>query len=132
MAKHLLLSALTALVVTTSLWAQAGDERAGFAIRGTSVKEAVSFRQNTNNTPVAVGEIYPNPTSNQGSVLINLNAAGKIVFYNLLGTPVATHEFTKETKLLTIDFSSFAEGVYFGIVSSGDKTIGTRRVSIKR
>jgi len=31
-----------------------------------------------------------------------------------------------------MDFSNFAEGVYFGIVTSGNKNIGTRRVSIRR
>jgi hypothetical protein len=132
MVTRLLFLLCTTLWVATAVFAQASDERAGFAIRGTGAnREAIASATKQNN-PATLGEIYPNPTANQGSFAVNINAPGKIVFYNLLGTPVATQEFSKDTKLVTMDFSNFAEGVYFGIVTSGNKNIGTRRVSIRR
>jgi|GEM_PF-3859852 len=135
MAKHILTLALAALVVFAT-WAQpsATDERNNYALRGTSVKEATAAAHLAATQPPVstIGEFYPNPTSNQGSILLNTAGSGKITFYNLLGTPVATQEFTKEMRLLSVDFSAFAEGVYFGIVTSGGKTIGTRRISIRR
>ncbi len=112
--------------------AQSADERLGYATRGSQAREALASAQRTSTPANTVGEIYPNPAAGEASISLNLNAAGKVTFYNLLGTPVASQEFGKDTRTLTIDFAQFPEGVYFGIISAGNKTVATRRISVKR
>jgi hypothetical protein len=132
MVLRLLFTVLTACTLATASLAQASDERASFAIRGTGSREAISVSTPKQQPGVLLGDIFPNPTANQGSFTVNINAPGKVSFYNLLGTPVASQEFSKDAKVVTMDFSNFPEGVYFGIVTSGGKNIGTRRISINR
>lgn len=133
MMKKLLTILSLALSVSAVALAQSGEERGSFPIRGTQTREATaSVAAVKQANPMVVGEIYPNPATDQASLQLNLNAPGKIVFYNLLGTPVGSQDFGKEAKVVTLDFSNFSEGVYFGIVSSGNKTVATRRISVKR
>lgn len=131
--KKLLLALLLASSVAVSAVAQPADERLGYAARGSHPREALASAQKTSIQPsITVGEIYPNPAAGEASISLNLNAAGKVTFYNLLGTPVASQEFGKDARTLTIDFAPFPEGVYFGIISVGNKTVATRRVSVRR
>ena len=132
MMKRILIAfTLTLLMASGVALAQSSEDRAGFAVRGTQNKDVSSAAVKQVGSTL-VSEIYPNPVADQGSISINLGAPGKIVFYNLLGTPVFSQEFGKEAKVISIDFASIAEGVYFGIVSSGNKTVATRRISVKR
>lgn len=132
MMKKLLTILSLALSVSAVALAQSGEERGSFPIRGTQTREVTASAVVKQANPSVVGEIYPNPATDQASIQLNLNAPGKIVFYNLLGTPVGSQDFGKEAKVITLDFSNFSEGVYFGIISSGNKTVATRRISVKR
>jgi hypothetical protein len=131
MAKHLLISAMAFLMAISTVFAQTVEERNAF--KGGAGKESNVPQRFAQAGPAGfVSEIFPNPTASQGTFQVNLNAAGKIVFFNLLGTAVATQEFGKDAKLVNVDFSGFPEGVYFGIVFVGTKTVCTRRVTISR
>lgn len=132
MMKKLLTILSLALSVSSVALAQSGEERGSFPIRGTQTREVTASSVAKQANPALVGEIFPNPASDQASIQLNLNAPGKIVFYNLLGTPVGSQEFGKDAKMVSLDLANFSEGVYFGIVSSGNKTIATRRISVKR
>lgn len=132
MHKLLLAILIAAAPLAQIAMAQSADERLGYATRGSHAREALASAQRTSTQANSVGEIYPNPAAGEASISLNLNAAGKVTFYNLLGTPVASQDFGKDTRTLTIDFAQFPEGVYFGIISAGNKTVATRRVSVKR
>jgi hypothetical protein len=131
----LLLSFLfSILLINGTLIAQDAErysDRTSMAARGTA-RETTAVRLQTQHIPASsVGEIYPNPVSNKAELYLNLNQPGKVTFYNVLGTRVASYDFAKENKTFEIDFKDFSEGVYFGVVQTAGKNIATRRIVVR-
>lgn len=79
-----------------------------------------------------VGEFYPNPADTRAEVVYNLPEDGKIIVYNLLGSPVLQRKLDKDTRLVQLDIASLKEGVYFSTISIDNEKIATRRMVVRR
>lgn len=131
--KFLLLLLFTAFTLCeVQLYAQAADDNASMASRGTTKRDQTVAREIRNAGAQYVGEFYPNPAQSKVEIVYNFPQDGKLTIYNLLGSPVDTRVLDKDARLAELDVANLNEGVYFCTFSVGNEKFATRRMVIKR
>ena len=95
--KFLLLLLFTAFTLCeVQLYAQASEDNASMASRGTAKRDQSVAREIRNASAQYVGEFYPNPAQSKVEVVYNFPQDGKLTIYNLLGSPVYTRALDKD------------------------------------
>jgi hypothetical protein len=114
------------------LYAQALDDNASLASRGTARRDQSVAKEIRSAGAQYVGEFYPNPAQSKVEVVFTIPQDGKLTVYNLLGSPVYTRALDKSARVAEIDVAGLNEGVYFCTFSVGSEKFATRRMVIKR
>lgn len=83
---------------------------------------------------ITVSNIYPNPASDFAELDFSINNSvrdAKVIFYNILGSPVAEYTLDKNDKNLRINTREMPTGVYFYQLAIEGKKVATKKMLVR-
>ena len=86
------------------------------------------------NDKITISNIYPNPANEIAMVdyVISPNVTeAKLVFYNVLGSPVNNYVLDKTERKMSIRTSEYDNGIYFYQLYVDGKTLATKKLLIR-
>ena len=97
------------------------------------ISAATSTINQFDNATFELKGIYPNPVVNQARIQFVAGNQGATIFkiYNLLGKEIESHSFSslRGINTVSLDFSSYPEGIYLYSINNGSKIL-TKRVVV--
>ncbi|MFN8356864.1 MAG: T9SS type A sorting domain-containing protein [Spirosomataceae bacterium] len=86
------------------------------------------------NDKITISNIYPNPANESAMVDYVVSPSvteAKLVFYNVLGSPVNSYVLDKNERKLSIRTSEYDNGIYFYQLYLDGKTLATKKLLIR-
>lgn len=101
----------------------------GFEERGRGPEE-----QLYSSDRITVSNIYPNPASDYAELdytVQNSVRDAKVIFYNILASPVAEYELAKNDRKLRVNTREMPTGVYFYRLVVDGKNVATKKMLVR-
>ncbi|HEV7349953.1 T9SS type A sorting domain-containing protein [Telluribacter sp.] len=102
--------------------------------RGAGFSEKGGEEQLYTSDRITVSNIYPNPASEYAEVDYSVNQSVrdvKLIFYNVLGSPVAEFSLDKNDRKLRVNTRELPTGVYFYQLAVEGKKVATKKMLIR-